>query len=79
MKRGFLDAAGNQIPLPVLAERFKHKHVDYGMDDLAYEPDNKPIMQDATGKKCPDCGAYALQKIDGCSRCISCGYVGACG
>lgn len=79
MKRGFLDAAGNQIPLPVLAERFKHKHVDYSMDDLAYEPDNRPIAQDATGKKCPDCGAYALQKVDGCSRCISCGYVGACG
>ncbi|AZP13059.1 adenosylcobalamin-dependent ribonucleoside-diphosphate reductase [Undibacterium parvum] len=79
MKRGFLDAAGNQVPITVLAEKFKNKTLAYGMDDLAYEADAAPITYTATGKKCPDCGAYALQKIDGCSRCVSCGYVGACG
>ncbi|MBC7621542.1 MAG: adenosylcobalamin-dependent ribonucleoside-diphosphate reductase [Candidatus Saccharibacteria bacterium] len=79
MKRGFLDAAGNQIPITVLAEKFKNKTLAYGMDDLAYEAETAPITYVATGKKCPDCGAHALQKIDGCSRCVSCGYVGACG
>ncbi|MBU3602047.1 adenosylcobalamin-dependent ribonucleoside-diphosphate reductase [Polynucleobacter sp. AM-25C3] len=31
------------------------------------------------GKKCPDCGAHAVIKKDGCDYCTSCGYVGACG
>ncbi len=79
MKRGFLDADGNQIPISVLAEKYRNKTLAYGMDDLAYEGETKPMTYVATGKKCPDCGAYALQKIDGCSRCVSCGYVGACG
>lgn len=79
MKRGFLDAGGNQVPIVVLAEKFKNKQLAYGMDDLAYEVESAPMTYTATGKKCPDCGAYALQKIDGCSRCVSCGYVGACG
>jgi ribonucleoside-diphosphate reductase alpha chain len=79
MKRGFLDASGNQIPLAVLAEKYKSKSFAYGMDDLAYDNESAPVIPDATGKKCPDCGAYALQKIDGCSRCVSCGYIGACG
>jgi ribonucleoside-diphosphate reductase alpha chain len=79
-KRGFLDADGNQVPVHVLAERFKQKHHLYGEADLSYEGETAPISyHTATGKKCPDCGAYALQKIDGCSRCVSCGYVGACG
>ena len=80
MKRGFLDAGGNQIPITVLAEKFKQRTHHYGMDDLAYEGETAaPISYIPTGKKCPDCGAHALQKIDGCSRCVSCGYVGACG
>lgn len=79
MKRGFLDAGGNQVPIVVLAEKFKNKQLAYSMDDLAYEVESAPMTYTATGKKCPDCGAYALQKIDGCSRCVSCGYVGACG
>ncbi|MBR7799954.1 adenosylcobalamin-dependent ribonucleoside-diphosphate reductase [Undibacterium fentianense] len=79
MKRGFLDASGNQVPMTVLAEKFKNKQLAYGMEDLAFEADSAPVNYNATGKKCPDCGAYALQKIDGCSRCMSCGYVGACG
>lgn len=79
MKRGFLDAAGNQVPITVLAEKYKNKQLAYGMDDLAYEGESAPLIPTASGKKCPDCGAYALQKIDGCSRCVSCGYVGACG
>ncbi|MBC3860955.1 adenosylcobalamin-dependent ribonucleoside-diphosphate reductase [Undibacterium jejuense] len=79
MKRGYLDASGNQIPVHVLAEKFKARMQQYTLDDLAYEADTAPISYIATGKKCPDCGAHALQKIDGCSRCVSCGYVGACG
>ena len=31
------------------------------------------------GKKCPDCGAHAVIKKDGCDYCTQCGFVGACG
>jgi len=35
---------------------------------------DKPI-----GKKCLQCGAYAVIKKDGCEQCQSCGEVGSCG
>jgi ribonucleoside-diphosphate reductase alpha chain len=31
------------------------------------------------GKKCPECGAHALIKKDGCEYCTSCGHLGSCG
>jgi len=31
------------------------------------------------GKKCPECGAHAVVKYNGCDRCSSCGHVGSCG
>jgi ribonucleoside-diphosphate reductase alpha chain len=31
------------------------------------------------GKKCPECGAHALIKKDGCEYCTSCGHLGTCG
>ena len=31
------------------------------------------------GKKCPDCGAHALIKRDGCEYCTNCGFIGSCG
>ena len=33
----------------------------------------------ATGKKCPECGAHTLVKRDGCEICESCGHLGSCG
>lgn len=31
------------------------------------------------GKKCPECGAFALHNVDGCLRCINCNHLGSCG
>jgi ribonucleoside-diphosphate reductase alpha chain len=31
------------------------------------------------GKKCNECGANAVQKVDGCERCLECGAIGSCG
>jgi ribonucleoside-diphosphate reductase alpha chain len=31
------------------------------------------------GSKCPECGAHAMIRKDGCDFCTSCGHVGACG
>jgi ribonucleoside-diphosphate reductase alpha chain len=36
-------------------------------------------MKEMAGKECPDCGAHALIKVDGCQKCTSCGFVGSCG
>lgn len=29
--------------------------------------------------KCPECGARTLRKVDGCTRCVECHYLGGCG
>lgn len=39
----------------------------------------KSGMREVHGKECPDCGAHALIKRDGCQTCTACGYVGSCG
>ena len=31
------------------------------------------------GKKCPECGAHAMIRKDGCDYCTSCGHMGSCG
>jgi ribonucleoside-diphosphate reductase alpha chain len=31
------------------------------------------------GAKCPECGAHAMIRKDGCDWCTQCGYVGTCG
>ncbi len=45
------------------------------------EPTPAPAMGASVmaGKKCPDCGAHAVIKKDGCEYCTQCGFVGACG
>ena len=80
MRRGFLDSAGNQVPTRVLAERFSAKQeVDSLADVLMQEAPVEEGGTQGAGKKCPECGAHALHHIDGCTRCTSCGYIGACG
>jgi ribonucleoside-diphosphate reductase alpha chain len=32
-----------------------------------------------SGAKCPECGAYAMIRKDGCDYCTQCGHLGACG
>jgi len=36
-------------------------------------------MPAMAGKKCPECGAHAMIKKDGCELCTQCGYMGSCG
>ena len=35
-----------------------------------------PVM---AGKKCPECGAHAVIRKDGCEYCTQCGHLGSCG
>lgn len=42
----------------------------------AAAPEAPPAM---SGAKCPECGAHAMIRKDGCDFCTQCGHVGACG
>jgi ribonucleoside-diphosphate reductase alpha chain len=81
MRRGFLDASANQVPAAVLARRYAARHFD---DLPAEDPAPASVASAAAapaavGAKCPECGARALHKIDGCRRCTECHYIGSCG
>jgi ribonucleoside-diphosphate reductase alpha chain len=82
-KRGFLDEAGNQVPVLDLFARMARR-----LELYANEPtpvvNHKPGAGNGhnlgfQGKKCPECGAHALQRVDGCDRCANCGHQGSCG
>ncbi len=81
-KRGFLDADFNQVPSGLLARRFAAKQLDFGFAEPA-EALSQGVSRDyrpaGSGKKCPECGANELHKVDGCQKCANCGHVGACG
>ena len=42
----------------------------------SHEPSTPPVM---AGKKCPECGAHAVIRKDGCDYCTQCGHLGTCG
>ena len=78
--RGFLDIQGNQVPAAKLAERALE--VDGVQKVEACEPEidaGVAAAPSGLGKKCPECGAHALHKVDGCQRCENCNYIGSCG
>jgi ribonucleoside-diphosphate reductase alpha chain len=63
---GILDSDGMPLhPMGVLAGR-------EGRNSL---PHRAPLP----GAPCPDCGAQAVMRRDGCDTCTACGWVGACG
>jgi len=79
IRRGFLDEQGNGVPVGELARRFEQRMQGAA---LAPPPEAEAPAEPLAvmnGAKCPECGALALRKVDGCSRCASCHYVGECG
>ncbi|RZA36183.1 MAG: adenosylcobalamin-dependent ribonucleoside-diphosphate reductase [Lysobacteraceae bacterium] len=83
IRRGFLDAWGNQLPVPELARRFQERFKERA-DGVAPDAEPQPptvsgALPTVSGAKCPECGARALRKVDGCTRCDECHYVGKCG
>jgi ribonucleoside-diphosphate reductase alpha chain len=80
IRRGFLDAQGNQVPVPALARLLEQRQAatEAGIA-MPPAPVMTPVAQVSPAQKCPECGAYALRKVDGCSRCEACHYVGGCG
>ncbi|CAG9166306.1 hypothetical protein LMG23992_00745 [Cupriavidus laharis] len=82
IKRGFLDTEGTQVPVAELAARLARREgaaagEEIGQDAVVAAAPVNPAL--GTGKPCPECGAHALHKVDGCAKCANCGYVGECG
>lgn len=79
MKRGFLDASANQVPAAVLARQYAARNYDAGEEPMTLDLATPSPTGPATGGKCPECGAHALHKVDGCRHCSECHYIGSCG
>ena len=86
IRRGFLDQHGNQVPAAELAGRLAAQCLPppaASAGSAASAPASATGSATASGaragRKCPDCGAYALHKVDGCSHCSECHYIGSCG
>ncbi|RTL45532.1 MAG: adenosylcobalamin-dependent ribonucleoside-diphosphate reductase [Burkholderiales bacterium] len=74
-RRGFLDELGAQVPTEKLAHRTQE-----GTAVAPVEMDATSGLPVASGgKPCPECGAHALHKVDGCQRCLHCHHTGSCG
>ena len=78
IRRGFLDPQGDQVPVTELARRLAATGTLAGVAPLALAS-IAVGPSTAVGRKCPECGANALRKIDGCSHCAECHYIGSCG
>ncbi|PQP00227.1 adenosylcobalamin-dependent ribonucleoside-diphosphate reductase [Massilia phosphatilytica] len=72
IRRGFLDAHGNQVAADALDRLLARRGTP------AESPAPEVAAVEQTGAKCPECGARALRKVDGCTRCTSCHYLGSC-
>jgi ribonucleoside-diphosphate reductase alpha chain len=79
IRRGFLDAYGNQVPVAGLARLLEDRGSGSSIETPAAPVARPRLAAQAVGAKCPECGARALRKIDGCTRCAECHYVGECG
>jgi ribonucleoside-diphosphate reductase alpha chain len=66
--------------------------IAYAIQNIIARRNGEPVPQLATpaaaataappamaGAKCPECGAHAMIRKDGCDFCTACGHVGACG
>ncbi|MEQ1804292.1 MAG: adenosylcobalamin-dependent ribonucleoside-diphosphate reductase [Burkholderiaceae bacterium] len=84
-RRGFLDSLGNQVPVAALARRLATRAEASTVVPALPQATGSArdggfsIARMGTGKKCPECGAHALHKVDGCLRCANCNHLGSCG
>ena len=82
IRRGFLDQLGNQVPTADLARQLARQlssHACHPPGSAPAPATTAETQKPQAGRKCPDCGAHALHKVDGCSHCSECHYIGSCG
>ena len=84
-RRGFLDSLGSQVPVVALARRLVVREEASTTGPVPAQATGSaqhagiPLASVRNGKKCPECGAHALHKVDGCLRCSNCNHIGSCG
>ena len=63
-----------------LIAKFENTITPSTLDSVQEEPKMSPVTNTAmNGRKCPECGAHAMVKRDGCEICTNCGLMGSCG
>ncbi|RYF42735.1 MAG: adenosylcobalamin-dependent ribonucleoside-diphosphate reductase, partial [Comamonadaceae bacterium] len=82
-------ADGTQVPLwhdsEVAAIAYAIQNIIASRDGQAAtagRPDRPPMGQTSApmaGTRCPECGAHAVIRKDGCDWCTACGHIGSCG
>lgn len=84
----YAKADGSQVPLWHDSEVAA---IAYAIQNIIARRKGEPVAALATpaaaeaavatmaGAKCPECGAHAMIRKDGCDFCTQCGHVGACG
>ncbi|MEW6759811.1 MAG: adenosylcobalamin-dependent ribonucleoside-diphosphate reductase [Pseudomonadota bacterium] len=78
--RGFLDSYGNQVPVEELDRLLRLRGAAHAGQNESGPAETGAIAAPARpAERCPECGARALQKVDGCARCAECHYIGSCG
>ncbi|GMG94858.1 ribonucleoside-diphosphate reductase alpha chain [Cupriavidus metallidurans] len=82
-KRGFLAEDGSQVPAAELARRLSKADAALVFDEVTSDSSTVVSLGQSIGaglgKKCPECGAHELHRVDGCSKCQACGHIGSCG
>jgi ribonucleoside-diphosphate reductase alpha chain len=80
IKRNFLDADGNQVPVKALAQSYSNRH--RMPEEIIVEPVKQaPVNGNKliAGKRCKSCGAHNVIRKDGCDFCTNCSEIGSCG
>jgi ribonucleoside-diphosphate reductase alpha chain len=89
-KRGYLTQSGRQIPAAKLVADRAAAATPAPVQAALFEAPSPVAAEVApvaahshfapgTGTKCTTCGANDVHHIDGCTKCVACGEVGACG
>jgi ribonucleoside-diphosphate reductase alpha chain len=63
----------------MIALRRKSPQSQAGERPAAAPEPEVSVVTPTAGRKCPECGAYAMIRKDGCDYCTHCGHLGACG
>ncbi|BEP46286.1 adenosylcobalamin-dependent ribonucleoside-diphosphate reductase [Variovorax sp. V15] len=86
-----LKADGTQVPMwhdseagaiaYAIQQLIAHRSGQAPAAPVALDASGPPMAAAATmaGAKCPECGAHAMIRKDGCDYCTQCGHLGSCG
>ena len=57
----------------------EHGWTTPSLTEAAAQTPSSTTLAPNSGKKCPECGAHEMHKVDGCLKCANSGAIGSCG